>query len=63
MKELLYAVIIVGTILALIYVPLAFIWSINTVFPTLAIPFTFKTWAASWFIMAILSSPRYSYSK
>ena len=30
----------------LIFGPIFVIWSLNTLFPTLAIPFTFETWVA-----------------
>lgn len=39
-------------ILVIIFVPLVNIWALNTLFPVLAIPYTFKTWLAT----AILSS-------
>lgn len=31
---------------AIIFMPLATIWALNTLFPVLAIPFTFWTWLA-----------------
>lgn len=34
------------TILAIIFVPLATIWSLNTLFPILSIPYTFYSWLA-----------------
>lgn len=39
-------------LLIVIFVPLATIWSLNTLFPVLAIPYTFETWLAT----AILGS-------
>lgn len=39
-------------LLIVIFVPLATIWSLNTLFPILAIPYTFETWLAT----AILGS-------
>jgi hypothetical protein len=33
-------------ILAIIFVPLATIWSLNTLFPVLSIPYTFYSWLA-----------------
>lgn len=40
-------------VVAVVYfVPLMIIWSLNTLFPVLEIPYTFETWAAT----AILSS-------
>lgn len=39
-------------LLIIIFVPLATIWALNTLFPMLAIPYTFETWLAT----AILGS-------
>jgi len=40
--------LIVGIVLAVaVIMPIATIWSLNTLFPALAIPFTFDTWIAS----------------
>lgn len=36
--------------------PLALIWALNTLFPVLAIPFTFETWLAAFVIPAALRS-------
>ena len=33
--------------LAIIFGPLALIWALNTLFPTLLIPYTFETWLAA----------------
>jgi uncharacterized membrane protein YccF (DUF307 family) len=32
--------------------PVAIIWALNTLFPVLAIPYTFSTWLAASFILA-----------
>ena len=45
MTKLIFIIALVGLIIVI--VPLATIWSLNTLFPTLAIPFTFDTWMAS----------------
>ena len=45
----LVAVIFIGT-------PLALIWALNTLFPVLAIPFTFETWLAAFLIPAALKA-------
>lgn len=38
----------IGLIIAtVILIPLASIWSLNTLFPVLAIPYTFDTWCAA----------------
>ena len=42
-KIILWAVIIIALV---ILGPVAVIWSMNTLFPTLAIPLTFETWCA-----------------
>lgn len=34
-------------VLAIIFGPLALIWALNTLFPTLLIPYTFETWLAA----------------
>jgi len=40
--------IIVGIVLVVaIIMPIATIWSLNTLFPVLAIPITLETWAAT----------------
>ena len=38
--------IVVIVALAVIFGPLALIWALNTLFPVLAIPYTFWTWLA-----------------
>jgi hypothetical protein len=38
--------IVVVAILLVIFGPFATIWSLNTLFPVLAIPYTFETWLA-----------------
>jgi hypothetical protein len=40
--------IIIGIVLAVaVLMPIATIWSLNTLFPALAIPLTFDTWIAT----------------
>ena len=40
--------LLVGVILALVLLgPLLTIWSLNTLFPVLAIPYTIETWVAA----------------
>lgn len=36
----------------LIGMPIALIWALNTLFPALAIPYTFETWLAAFIIPA-----------
>jgi hypothetical protein len=46
--------VIIVAILLLIFGPFVTIWSLNTLFPALAIPYTFSTWiAVIWFGMAV----------
>ena len=42
------AIIIIG--------PLVTIWTLNTLFPVLAIPYTFETWVASLFLGGLITS-------
>jgi len=45
--KLIYALALITlAILAIIFVPLAVIWALNTLFIMLAIPYNFYTWAA-----------------
>jgi hypothetical protein len=47
---------IVGVVLLLIVImPYAAIWSLNTLFPALAIPFTFDTWCAAVVLSGVVS--------
>jgi hypothetical protein len=39
--------IVVFVVLLIVLAPIATIWSLNTLFPALAIPVTFDTWMAS----------------
>ena len=50
MKEFVVAILIVLVIALVICGPFALLWSLNTLFPSLAIPYTLKTWAASFII-------------
>lgn len=49
-------IIIALVLLALAAGPLLMIWSLNTLFPTLAIPYTLETWAASIILGGLISS-------
>ena len=48
--------IVAVILLALAAGPLLFIWSLNTLFPTLVIPYTLETWAASVILGGLISS-------
>lgn len=41
-------------VLGLIFVPLLTILALNTLFPVLAIPYTFGTWAAAFFLFFVI---------
>jgi len=43
-------------VLIVVFGPLASIWSLNTLFPALAIPYTFDTWAAVILLSAAIRS-------
>ena len=45
MTKLIFVIALVGLLIVL--VPIATIWSLNTLFPALAIPVSFETWAAA----------------
>lgn len=38
---------IIAIVAIIIFGPFLLIWSLNTLFPSLAIPFTFETWIAT----------------
>jgi hypothetical protein len=43
--------------------PLATIWSLNALFPVLAIPVTFDTWCAALILGAVVSGQGLSFSR
>jgi hypothetical protein len=45
MTKLIFIIALVGLIIVI--VPIATIWSLNTLFPALAIPVSFETWLAA----------------
>jgi hypothetical protein len=49
-------VAIVVILLILIFAPLLTIWSLNTLFTTLEIPYTMETWAATVIITGVIQS-------
>ncbi|NBS69186.1 hypothetical protein EBT31_09785 [bacterium] len=59
MKKLLVAgpLFIVAVVAVVVAGPLVFIWSLNTLFPSLAIPYTIETWAAVALLRALLHAP------
>jgi len=60
MKSLIKLIVGVGLILFLIvFGPIAGIWSLNTLFPILAIPYTLETWAAYFLLFGSLTGLRF----
>jgi hypothetical protein len=54
--------LIIGVALILfviVFGPIAGIWSLNTLFPVLAIPYTLETWAAYFLIFGSLTGLRF----
>jgi hypothetical protein len=51
-KNILAIILIVVAIAAVIGMPLALIWALNTLFPVLAIPYGIETWLAAFIIPA-----------
>ena len=52
-KEYIYLVLIVAII---VFGPLCSIWALNTLFPMLAIPYTFDTWLAVILLGGVVNS-------
>ncbi len=47
----------------IVFGPLLGIWSLNTLFPMLAIPYTWETWAAYFLIFGSLTGLRFGSKK
>jgi hypothetical protein len=63
-KNILKLILGVSLIIALIvFGPLLGIWSLNTLFPMLAIPYTWQTWAAYFLIFGSLTGLRFGGKK
>jgi hypothetical protein len=50
-------------IIAVALGPLLILWSLNTLFPIVAIPYTWETWAAAFILSAPFSSSAFSKRK
>ena len=50
-------------IAAVVLGPIIGIWSLNTLFPVLAIPYTWETWAAFFFLFGSLTGLRFGSKK
>ena len=63
MSKILMFVAVVALIVALVAAgPLLILWSLNTLFPALAIPYTIWTWLAA-LILGALASPSVKVTK
>jgi hypothetical protein len=49
---------VLAFIVGLLLAPFAAIWSLNTLFPTLAIPYTLETYVAALFLAFTISSTK-----
>ena len=59
--NVLVAVVIV--VLLIVFGPIATIWALNTLFPALAIPYTFDTWCAAVILGSVIQSTNFSSKK
>ena len=50
-------------IAVIIFGPIVGIWSLNTLFPVLAIPYTLQTWAAYFLLLGSITGLRFGASK
>lgn len=48
--------LVIVLLLVIIFSPFIAIWSLNTLFPLLAIPYTFETWLASLLLAGTLKT-------
>jgi hypothetical protein len=62
MKDL-GVILLALAVVAIIFIagPLVTIWSLNMLFPVLAIPYTAATWAAALWVTGILTGPILSF--
>lgn len=55
MRQTLIAGLALVLVLSLILIgPLALLWSLNTLFPTLEIPYSIETWVAAFILIAFI---------
>jgi len=58
------SLLITLAVLSIVFGPVATIWALNTLFPVLAIPYTFWTWlGAAWINYSIFGSNALNKSK
>lgn len=50
-------------LLVIVFGPIAGIWSLNTLFPVLAIPYTLETWCAFFLLFGSVSGLRFGAKK
>ncbi len=50
-------------VLLIVFGPIATIWALNTLFPALAIPYTFETWCAAVILGSVIQSTNFSSKK
>lgn len=50
-------------VMAIAVGPLLILWALNTLFPVLAIPYTWQTWAAAFILSSPFSAGAFSRSK
>lgn len=48
--------VITAVVLCIVFGPLAVIWSLNVLFPALAIPYTFNTWLATLVLASVFAA-------
>lgn len=56
-------VAVVIVVLLIVFGPIATIWALNTLFPVLAIPYTFETWCAAVILGSVIQSTNFSSKK
>jgi hypothetical protein len=50
-------------VIAVVFGPLLGIWSLNTLFPVLAIPYTWETWLAYFLLLGSITGLRFGIKK
>jgi hypothetical protein len=61
MAKLIIAIVVIFALLALM--PIATIWSLNTLFPVLAIPVSFDTWLATIILSGVVGGGLFTATK
>lgn len=50
-------------VIAVVFGPIIGIWSLNTLFPVLHIPYTIETWLAYFFLLGSITGLRFGFKK